>query len=249
MNVVVNKLLTNYSLSGKGKLVLLLHGWGDSAKGLGVLHRQLAKDYRVLSLDLPGFGGTQAPLTPWNLDDYAGFVQSVLKKLDLAQPYAVVGHSNGGALAIRATALGLLEPSKLVLLASAGIRTGRSVRRITLKALTKVGNAATIWLPERYRRNLRESLYRTVGSDMLVVPEMQETFQQVVRQDVQADTTLITQPTLLIYAEDDPAVPMSDGRTFLRLMKDARLETVPGGHFVHLEQPERVVELIREFLK
>ncbi|HXE09870.1 MAG TPA: alpha/beta hydrolase [Verrucomicrobiae bacterium] len=248
MNVVVNKLLTNYSLSGKGKLVLLLHGWGDSAKGLAVLHKQLAKDYRVLSLDLPGFGGTQAPLTPWNLDDYAGFVQSVLKKLDLPQPYAVVGHSNGGALAVRATSLGLLEPNKLVLLASSGIRGGRSVRRIGLKVLTKVGNAATIWLPERYRRNLRESLYTTVGSDMLAVPEMRETFQQVVRQDIQADAANITQPTLLVYAEDDPAVPPSDGRVFQRLIKDSRLETVPGGHFVHLEQPERVAQLIREFL-
>ncbi|MGH7193731.1 MAG: alpha/beta fold hydrolase, partial [Candidatus Saccharimonadales bacterium] len=95
MNVVVDNLLTDYSLSGKGRLVLLLHGWGDSSKGLAGLQRRLSDGYEVLALDLPGFGGTQAPADVWNLDDYARFVAAALKKLKLGQPYAVIGHSNG----------------------------------------------------------------------------------------------------------------------------------------------------------
>src|SRR4051812_17635719 len=113
--------MTNYQLSGKGKLVLLLHGWGDSAEGLGDLAKRLSRHYQVLVADLPGFGATQAPRDIWDLDNYAEFIESLLIKLELKQPYAVIGHSNGGALAIRAISLGRLKPQKLVLLAASGV--------------------------------------------------------------------------------------------------------------------------------
>jgi pimeloyl-ACP methyl ester carboxylesterase len=250
VNIVVDNLLTSYKLSGKGKLVLLLHGWGDSAEGLAGLHKQLAAEYKVLTLDLPGFGSTQAPKTSWNLDDYAAFLRAVLDKLELAQVYAVIGHSNGGALAIRATGLGRLDTQKLVLLATSGVRTGGKGKRLVLKILAKTGNIATVWMPERYRRGLRQSLYDAAGSDMLAVPGMQETFKRVVRQDVQKDAANIDKPALLIYAKDDPAVPLADGQNYHRLIKGSRLETLPdSGHFVHLEQPARVAKLIQDFLK
>src|SRR5438105_2284867 len=109
--------MTNYQLSGKGRLVLLLHGWGDSLATWKDLQKKLASNLQVLALDLPGFGNTEAPKAVWDLDNYAQFVADFLQKLDLDQPYAVVCHSNGGALAIRAVSLGKLQPKKLVLLA------------------------------------------------------------------------------------------------------------------------------------
>src|ERR1035438_7465980 len=102
MQVVVDDLLTNCDLSGKGKLILLLHGWGDNLQGLRHIQSTLSKKYQVLSVDMPGFGGTEAPKTFWNLDNYGYFIANVLAKLELDQPYAVIGHSNGGAVAIRA---------------------------------------------------------------------------------------------------------------------------------------------------
>ena len=106
----------------------------------------------MLALDLPGFGGTEASDAVWDLDDYARFVTAVLDKLHLSQPYAVVGHSNGGALTIRAVSMGLLQPQKIVLLAAAGVRTNSRIKRFFLKVIAKTGNIATMWMPERYRR-------------------------------------------------------------------------------------------------
>lgn len=250
MNVVVNNLLTSYSLSGKGKLVLLLHGWGDSAKGLASLQKYLDKDYQVLALDLPGFGATQASKAVWDLDDYARFLQSLLTKLELPQPYAVAGHSNGGALAIRAASLKCLQPQKIVLLAASGVRTNNKTKRLVLKIIAKTGDIATIWMPERYRQALRKSLYGAAGSDMLVAPHLQDTFKKTVRQDVQADAVVINVPTLLIYAADDDAIPVADGKQYHRLIKDSQLEIIPeAGHFVHNDQPEKVQALIGYFLK
>ena len=249
MQVVVDQLLTNYELTGKGELVLLLHGWGDSSKGLNELQAELSKRFRVLAVDLPGFGGTQAPLEVWGLNDYAKFLKALLNKLELKQPYAVIGHSNGGALAILATAQQILQPEKLVLLAASGIRTRQGLKRFVLKVIAKVGNIATIWMPERYRRALRKSLYCVAGSDMLVVPTLQETFKKTVRQDVQKEAAKIQIPTLLIYGANDRAVPVSDGQVYADLIDSARLEVLAETeHFIHRDQPEKVSALIQEFL-
>lgn len=250
MNVVVDNLLTNYRLTGKGRLILLLHGWGDSAAGLVDLQKRLAGDYQVLALDLPGFGGTQMPGAVWDLDDYARFVGAALKKLNLGQPYAIIGHSNGGALAIRGLSLGTLKADKLVLVAAAGVRTNSRTRRFVLKIIAKTGNVATLWLPERYRRALRKSLYGAAGSDMLVAPHLQDTFKKTVRQDVQADAAALKLPALLIYAADDKAIPLADGKQYHQLIKGSHLEVVQGaGHFVHTEQPQKVTGLVKEFLR
>jgi pimeloyl-ACP methyl ester carboxylesterase len=250
MQVIVDGLMTHYELQGKGKLLLYLHGWADSIKGSQQLRKELAKHFQVLAVDLPGFGVTQPPHEAWDLDGYAAFIEELLKKLNLAQPYAVVGHSNGGALAVRATALRKLEPQKLVLMAASGVRTGEAVKRNVYKIIAKTGKVATVWLPLRYRQVLRKRLYGAAGSDMLVTPQRQETFKRTVRQDVQADASLLQVQTLLIFARGDRAVPLADGETYHRLIKNSRLEVVDGAeHFVHLDQPEQVLALVEEFLR
>jgi len=242
--------MTHYQRAGKGRLLLLIHGWGDSAKGLTGLQTVLAADYEVVAVDLPGFGGTQAPPAVWDLDSYAAFLKAFLVKLDLPQPLAVIGHSNGGALAIRAVSLEQLQPKKLVLLAASGIRSTHKSKRLLLSIVAKIGNLATIWLPDRYRRALRKRLYGVAGSDLLVMPNLEATFKKTVRQDVQTDARKLQLPTLLVYAAQDKAVPVADGRRYQRLIAQARLEVVAdAGHFVHLDQPKKVQSLIEEFLK
>jgi len=250
VNVIVDQLMTNYQLSGKGRLVLLLHGWGDSLATWKDLQKELTEFFQVLALDLPGFGNTETPKEVWDLDNYASFVAGLLTKLGFNQPYAVIGHSNGGALAIRAASLGKLQPKKMVLLASAGVRTNNRIKRFILKIIAKTGNAATFWLPERYRRALRKSLYGVAGSDMLMVPQLQDTFKKTVRQDVQGDAAAISVPTLLIYADGDDAVPLADGKQYQSLIKSSKLEVIArAGHFIHQDQPEQVYHLIKEFLQ
>lgn len=249
MNVVVDNLLTHYETTGEGQIVLLLHGWGDSLKGLAGLQKALAPNFKVVSLDLPGFGSTQPPKKVWGLDEYGAFVDDFLTKIDV-QPYAVIGHSNGGALAIRSVARTIVTPQKLILLAASGIRNRNSGKRTALKVIAKTGNVATFWLPKNTRQRLRKKLYGAAGSDLLVMEHLEETFKKTVRQDVQADAAAISIPTLLIFADQDKAVPIADAHTYQRLIKGSQLEVVQGaGHFLHLEQPQLVADLMIEFLK
>jgi pimeloyl-ACP methyl ester carboxylesterase len=250
MQVVVDSLLTHYEIKGSGKLVVLLHGWGDAAVGLKALHESLAKDYRVVALDLPGFGGTQPPPQPWGLNEYAHFVEHFLLKVRAGKTWAVIGHSNGGAIAIRGAGQGWLEPERLVLIASAGIRGTYKGRMKALRMVSKAGKALTAPLPNSVKNRLRKTVYTTVGSDMLVAEHLQETFKRIVTDDVRIDAARIFVPTLLLYGEKDTAAPVWYGESYHELIKDSTLEIFPGAdHFVHLERPDEVTKAIKGFLK
>ena len=249
MQVVVDSLITQYSESGAGKTVLLLHGWGDSLAGFRDLQANLSKNYRVIAVDLPGFGQTQQPAGPWNLDDYVKFVQNFLTKLNIT-PFAIIGHSNGGAIAIRGLASSRIQADKLILLDSAGIRGEYKGRIKAIRLVTKAGKLMTTPLPKGTKQKLRKKVYESIGSDMLVAEHMQETFKNVVTDDVRADAETIVIPTLLIYGSEDTATPPEYGRQFQQRIKGSVFELVPGaGHFVHHDQPAVVFARIEEFLK
>jgi pimeloyl-ACP methyl ester carboxylesterase len=248
MQVVVDSLLTQYEALGAGKLVVLLHGWGDSAKGMRGLQRALAKTYKVIALDLPGFGGSEAPKGVWGLDEYAEFVAHFLKKINAGNVFLLLGHSNGGAIAIRGLGRDILQADKLALLATAGIRGEYRGRIKALRLITKAGKALVTPLPKSIKDRLRKKVYHTVGSDMLVAEHLQETFKKIVTDDVRADASSLTQPTLLIYGEQDDATPVRYGELFHEIISDSTLEILPGAtHFVHLDRPEAVLKAIKDF--
>lgn len=250
MQVIVDSLLTRYDVHGKGKVVLLLHGWGDSAAGLKQLQLALAKKHKVIALDLPGFGGTQAPDGAWGLDDYAYFVDHFLAKIEAKQLKAIVGHSNGGAVAVRGMARGWFSADALILMASAGIRGEYKGRVKALRMVTKAGKALTAPLPKLVKQKLRRKVYTTVGSDMLVAEHLQETFKKVVTDDVRNDASHLTLPTLLIYGDKDESTPLAYAKIFNEAIKGSKLEVLQGaGHFVHSDEPKKVAALIEGFLK
>jgi pimeloyl-ACP methyl ester carboxylesterase len=248
MQVVVDSLLTQYERMGKGKPVLILHGWGDSSVGWQLFAKELANSFEVILLDLPGFGATQSPKETWGLGDYATFVGTLLKKIRV-QPYAIIGHSNGGSIAIRGLANKAFTTDKLVLLDSAGIRTEYVGRKKAIRLVTKTGKLLTKPLPASVRKKLRKKVYDTVGSDMLVVERLQETFKLVVTDDVQQNAATLKLPTLLVYGMDDLSTPVQYGRMFHHLIAGSKLELIPGaGHFAHLDKPDEVMKKIKEFL-
>jgi pimeloyl-ACP methyl ester carboxylesterase len=250
MQVVVDSILTQYVREGKGKTVIILHGWADSSAGLRSLCAGLSKSYDVIALDLPGFGGTAAPANAWGLDDYVKFVGHFLKKIGVEHVWALVGHSNGGAMIIRGVAQGQLQSEKVVLLASAGIRNVYKGRNRVLRIMAKTGKVFTMPLPASVKKKIRRKVYKTIGSDMLVAEHMQETFKRVVTEDVRPDAAQLTMPVLLVYGEDDESTPVWYGEQYHELMVDSTLEILPGaGHFVHLDRPHDVSKAILEFIK
>lgn len=251
MRVIVNKLLTTYTEIGNGpNTILFLHGWADSGKTFEMLAKEIVAintSYSALLLDLPGFGGSDGPPEAWGLPEYASFTADFLKKTG-KDPLAIIGHSNGGAIAIHGLAQNILTTSKLILIGSAGIRD-KNAKKKFMRLLAKPAKLAIKATPKPTQKRIRQKLYSAIGSDYLVMEHMQETFKKVVSYDVRAEAKEISIPVCLIYGENDSSTPPAYGKLLSQAMPDAKLHTIPlAGHFVHQEQVYKVAGISTAFL-
>ena len=253
MKLIVNGLLTQYSDEGgpQAPPILLLHGWGVSSSNFNELASQLALHYRVIRLDLPGFGSTDRPPQTWGVADYANFVKLFLEKIRVDNLRAVLGHSFGGRVIIKGLAHMLLPAESAILLDSAGLRPRATPRAQGIKLLAKTGRVV-LSLPglNTFAPAFKRRLYQSAGSeDYLDAGALRQIFLKVIAEDLSSDASLVTVPVLLIWGALDTDTPPSDGQALAKLIPDSRLEIIPSaGHFVHTDAPGKVCELIREFL-
>ncbi|HSR23407.1 MAG TPA: alpha/beta fold hydrolase, partial [Candidatus Eisenbacteria bacterium] len=106
--------------TGRGRPVVLLHGLGHSAQAWGHVVPALARRRRVLAVDLPGFGHSEASPRRPLLEGYAHVVAEWLQAV-AGGPATVVGHSMGGSTAAHLAASRPDLLSGVVLVAPAGI--------------------------------------------------------------------------------------------------------------------------------
>jgi pimeloyl-ACP methyl ester carboxylesterase len=139
--VSVDGMHTQYLEAGVGPVLLLLHGHEQSATSWRWVIPALARTHRVLALSLPGHGETAAAGDYAPDCDQARFVAAFLDTLHIDPPLDLVGHSAGGALALR---LALADPQRirsLTLVNSAGL--GREVHPLlALDTLPVIGELA-----------------------------------------------------------------------------------------------------------
>ena len=251
MKIIINNLAVEYQEEGKGPVILFLHGWMTSLHTFDGITPPLSGTFRMVRLDFPGFGGSEAPKESWGVGDYVQFVKSFCSKLGI-QPDVLVGHSFGGRVILKGVSEGALTAQKLVLIASAGLKTNKSKAKLFLVA-SKIGKMGLVFLPNGIKERLRRKLYGMAGStDYLDIssPVMKETFLLSTKEDL-ADSALRVQvPTLLIWGKNDVDTPLSDGKRLQMLISGSKLEVIDGvAHFVHEEKPEEVAKLIKDFIE
>ena len=88
-----------YSDQGKGRTIVLLHGFLESLEIFEEFSAKLSKSFRVISIDLPGHGHTPCVGYIHSMELIAQSVKSVMDSLHLKK-YVVVGHSMGGYVAL-----------------------------------------------------------------------------------------------------------------------------------------------------
>src|SRR3989344_6190580 len=121
-NVLINGIDISYKTLGQGMPFLILHGWGSRSEKWQEVGRIIAeKGFRVIIPDLPGFGKSQTPKTPWGIDDYCNFVDNFVKLAGLDKFY-LSGHSFGGAVAAKYSIKSPQRIEKLFLVAARCIR-------------------------------------------------------------------------------------------------------------------------------
>ena len=243
--------LFNIMISSKN--LVFIHGWGLSSKIFEPIIYRLKNDFKVYSLDLPGFGSSPIEKV-MTLKDYANFVYEFLIKNQIVslrdisrreKKPIIIGHSFGGAVA---TKLAILHPesiSKLILVSASAVR--RPHRKIIF--IKKTADILKPLLPKKIRKLILKILgYDKTDYAQIESSELRETFKNVIKEDLKPHFHLIKTPTLVIWGEKDAVTPLSEGKLIAETISDAKFAVVKNaGHFLFLEKPEEFIKLIKEF--
>ncbi len=252
MDISLMNLHINFSVSGEGENVVLLHGWGAGIDLYKGLIGELAKHYRVYALDMPGAGKSDEPPCAWSVDNYVDLVSAFLTEMGIKKAH-FIGHSFGGRVIIKYMNRSEkpVEVDKIVFIDAAGIKPKRKLKTRVKVASYKVAkvifsNPVMSFLYPDYLENMR----RKNGSADYnsATPVMRATLVRVVNEDLKGLLSGIDRPTLLIWGENDPTTPLSDAKEMERLIPDAGLVVAKGaGHFSYLEQPGLTYSAIENF--
>lgn len=229
----------HYVQYGKGKDILLLHGWGQNIEMMKPIGDAFASQYRITILDFPGFGESKEPMNAWTIEDYAQLIEEMVDKLKIKKPI-IMGHSFGGRVAICYSAYHEIE--KLVLFASPCFKVYNSdnLKVKTLKALKKIPGLNQVG--EYMKKYIGSRDYKAAS------PNLRKTFVNVVNEDLGKCARQIEEPTLIIWGEDDQEVTYEEEKMIEEAMPDAALITLRGTHYAYLENLQQVIQILKSFL-
>ena len=253
-------------MMGQGPDLLLLHGAGASAHSF---HRlaPLLPGYRLIMPDLPGQGFTRAGgMLRLGLDAMADDLATLCRDQGW-RPVGIIGHSAGGAIALRMTEV-LPGPPRAVIGLNAALGPFDGFAGWLFPKLAKAMSAspfvAAIVTRLVSNRNQVEMLLKGTGS--VLDPEGVALYQRLVSDKRHIEGTLgmmaqwqleplierlpqIMVPSLLIASDKDRAVPARVSReAAARIPRGQYVEIADYGHLLHEEAPHRVSELILPFL-
>lgn len=163
--VQVDGVLVHYIARGKGRPVVLIHGNGTMAEDFVIcgLVDQLAKHYRVIAIDRPGFGHTERPrYRVWTASAQAHLVHRVLERLNVERP-VIVGHSWGTLVALALETGRWRELRGLVLLSGYYYPTRRADVALSAPlSIPGVGDAARSMVPQALGNLVASQVFRHV---------------------------------------------------------------------------------------
>ncbi len=238
MEIIIKGLKINYVQYGKGKDIVLLHGWGQNIEMMKPLGDPFSDRYRITILDLPGFGQSEEPKEAWTMSNYNEMLEDFLNQVQVKKPI-MIGHSFGGRLAIRYSAEHPIE--KLVLFGAPCIRIQEELP-VTVKILKSLKQVPGL-------DNLGEYMKKYIGSRdyKAASPIMRKTLVEVVNEDLSKYAREIEEPTLLIWGDQDTEAPVREAKELEKIMIDAGLILLPGTHYAYLENLPRVVSILESF--
>ena len=244
-----------YAQQGTGTPFVLLHAFPLSSAMWARDVGYFARAARVITPDLPGFGGSARQPQP-SIPAMAQAVADLLDALEIHEPVILAGLSMGGYVALevmrhapqRVKALGLFSTKAAA--DSPQQREGRMkllerLRREGLDVLLQatlpklVGTTTTARRPAVIAELERAIRAANCEGVMDAVRAMAQ------RRDSQPVLSAISCPTLIVSGVEDALIPPSESEAMAQAIPGARLQVIPeAGHLVNLEVPETFHDLV-----
>jgi pimeloyl-ACP methyl ester carboxylesterase len=263
----------SYRRAGWGPLLVLIHGITGSSDTWEDVIEPLAERYTVVAPDLLGHGKSAKPRGDYSLGAYASGLRDLLSALGHERG-TILGHSLGGGVAMQLAYQFPDRCERLVLESSGGL--GREVHFL-LRAAALPGSEFVLPVLASNRLlgmgNALGGLVRRFG--LRTGPDIEElwrgfsslgdtgarsAFVQTLRgviepggQRVNAtDRLYLAQrvPTMLLWGERDPIIPVRHGRAAAELIPGSRFESFENaGHFPHRTDPRAFVSCLEDFIE
>jgi len=244
--------------------VVLVHGLGDdAARDWDPVLPSLAERYHVVTVDLPGFGRSEKKNTLYSPFHYAAFLKWLVDR-SVDGEFSVIGHSMGGAVALRFAATFPKGLRRLVLVDVAGILHGAAFARFHADASLerKLGGDSSVsydYLSRLTGAVIHRFQTPVDPSTLLGSPAFRQKFLNadplriaalaLIEEDFSLLAPAVTTPTTIIWGEQDPVAPPRVAWLLGSRIPGTRLRFMPGvGHVPMEEQPEQLAELLHESL-
>ncbi|MCE2869650.1 MAG: alpha/beta fold hydrolase [Xanthomonadaceae bacterium] len=248
----------HYLEAGQGPLIVLVHGYTGSKENWLPVMRQLARDHRVIAVDLPGWGES----IPVSGADYGPTAQaerlSAFLQSEREPAALLVGHSMGGMISGLMATAHPQQVERIVFMSSAGVRFKENefARRVL-----KGDNPFAVYEVESFRRFLGEFVF----ADAPYVPEpmlsaiveqrkIRRDFEQRVFTQIrigpeafllQQRLSLIQSPAGLLWCDGDRIIDPSAAPVFAAGLKSSETRILKDcGHMPMMEQPGAVAEFL-----
>ena len=226
------------------KTLYIIHGWAYSIEPwqqtVDWLHE---RGIEVRQLRVPGL--TEPSDDIWTIDGYVQWLRGQIA--DDPSP-TVLGHSNGGRIAMHYDTTYPNHIAQLLLLNSAGIEVGSqklSAKRRIVKTIAKA------LAPLKHIPGARKVVYRLLKSDYNNAPEnMKKTLANMLASDKDFDASKVTAPTAILWGEADTTTPLAMGKKLHSDIQNSSFVSFPDWrHAPYRSHPTQLAEAIYAALR
>jgi pimeloyl-ACP methyl ester carboxylesterase len=261
-HVVIGATRVHFVEAGNGPALILIHGLAGSTFSFRYLIPELAQHFRVIALDLRGFGFSERARGDHSLAGQTLLVAEVMSALGVERAH-VLGHSMGAGVAQRLAIQHRERVDRLILVDSA---TAAAAHRFRGGPLLPLLMPVIALFTVQSRRSIRRALHSAVHDPSYVTSEVEDGYTRPFRvkgntrsmaaivahrqTDQPVDTRAIAQPTLVLWGEHDRWLSSEGGRELAESIPGARFATIrSAGHLPLEEQPELSMRQIMSFLE
>ena len=224
----------------ESKTIIALHGWGQNIEMMDLLLNSFSKNYRLIIFDLPGHGESTEPPRAYELIDFVKILEKFVKDNNIKNPI-FVGHSFGGKLSLLYASRNKVD--KLILLAPPYKKSEAKVD-IRIRLLKKLKFIpGTNLILQKLKNKLGSTDYRNASEVMRAV------MVKHVNTDITEDVKKIKCPTLIVWGDNDLAVPIETAYELEKLIPDSGVVLYKNSsHYAYLENKENLLKVLDVFL-
>lgn len=249
----------NIEIIGKGKPLVLLHGWGWDSRVFAPLVSQVQDRYQFFLIDIPGAG--KSPLLSGSYD-FQRIIPSMLARLPLNASW--LGWSLGGIFAFWTAIYYPEYVSRLITVASSPRFTmdkdwpgldSATLHKFTDLLINNPNKTLIDFLELQLRGSSNRKKLATELKKISILPQqismpaLKGGLNLLVETDLRKDLTKINCPNLHIFGQNDTIVPVKVIKALSPLLPQSKFEVIKhSGHMPFLSHPEDFRDLINHFL-